>query len=231
MDDLKKVAATQEKYYGDLLKTHGAGVDAVASAKQIYKDLRYKKLSKVFQGDNDFTLHDVGFGVGHYYEYVKQTQPDLQFTYSGSEVTKGFVEHCQKAYLGMDFFYRDLAAQAFPERYDYLIFGGTFYHKVDSADDAFELFYKSILTNAFQMSNKGIAFNFITDFVDYKYPDLYYARIADVTDFVVKNLSRYFTVDHCYPLYEFTVTVHTEQHIATLYPQDEFQKYYANNKK
>lgn len=226
MDSLKKVAFTQEKYCSDLLNKHGAGVDAVASGKQIYKNLCFKKLSKVFGGDNNFTLHDVGFGVGHYYEYLNGSLPDLAFTYSGSEVTKRFVEHCQKAYPDMDFFYRDLAFKVYPERYDYLIFGGTFYHKIDASDKEFEIFVENILKNAFQMANKGISFNFITDFVEYKCDELYYAEIARISEFVVKNLSRFFTIDHAYPLYEFTVCVFKEPFISNTYPDKDFAKYY-----
>lgn len=226
MKSLNKIASIQEKYYGDLFNKFGAGVDAVASGKQVYKDLRYKKLSKVFEGDNNFSIHDVGFGVGHYYEYLKMSQPELEFTYSGSEVTKGFVEHCQQKYPSMEFFYRDIAAQAFEERYDYLIFGGTFYHKVDTLDKDFEVFIKKILNNAFQMANKGISFNFITDFVEYKYDDLYYAKISKISKFIVSNLSRYFTIDHAYPLYEFSVNVYKESFVSEIYPEEEYKKYF-----
>lgn len=226
MSDLKKVAGTQEKYYGELLDRFGAGVDAVASGKQIYKDLRYKKLSQVLADDNDFTVHDVGFGVGHYYEYLKQQFPDKKFEYSGSEVTKGFVEHCDKAYPDDKFYHRDLAETSFDDKYDYLIFGGTFYHKVDTPDDEFTKFVEAILPNAFAMSKKGISFNFITEHVDFQYPDLYYGEIEKITRFVVNNLSRYFTIDHAYPLYEFTMCVYQEDYVKSLYPQEEFAKYY-----
>ena len=226
MSNFKKIAKSQEKYYGDLFDKHGTGVDAVASGKQIYKDLRFKKLSAIFEDDDNFSIHDVGFGVGHYLDYITKKYPRLHIDYSGSEVTKRFVGHCQDKYPDKQFYHRDLSSSSFNEKYDYLVFGGTFYHKVDCSDEEFEAFVFRILKNTFKMSNKGIAFNFITDFVDYKYPDLYYAKLDKISDFVVNNLSRYFKIDHGYPLYEFTVHVFQENHIKQQFEDDEFKKYF-----
>lgn len=229
MNKLKKVAETQSKYYGDLFSKHGPTVDAVASAKQIYKDLRFQKLSKVFEKEipeSEFTVHDVGFGLGHYFEFIKRNYPNYNFNYSGSEVVESFVTHCNNVYPNSKFYYRDIAIQSYNEKYDYIIFGGTFYHKVDSSNYDFELFVTSIIKNTFAMANKGIAFNFITDFVDYKYDDLYYAKIDWITKYIRENLSRFFVIDHAYPLYEFTVLVYKEEFMSQLYHHEDFKKYF-----
>lgn len=83
----KSIAQLQADYYGNLFEKHGPGVDAVASGQQVYKDLRYEKLSRLFCGDDLFSIHDVGFGIGHYYEYLKSRFPEKNIIYSGSEVT------------------------------------------------------------------------------------------------------------------------------------------------
>jgi hypothetical protein len=189
---INQIAKKQEEYYYSLLQKHGAGVNAVASGDQLYKDLRYKKLSKVFGDETDFSIHDVGFGLGHYYEYLKKNHDNKNFRYSGSEVTKSFVDYCKNKYPNNDFYLRDIASKSFNDNYDFLVFGGTFYHKVDIENDVFERFIEIIIKNAFDMSVKGIAFNSITEYVDYKYPDLYYANIDVLLNYIVKNLSRFF---------------------------------------
>ena len=191
-----------------------------------YKNLRYERLSKVFERDSEFSIHDVGFGVGHYLEYLRTEYPDRNIAYSGSEVTKEFVEFCIKEYPENRFYNRDLSEKTYKDLYDYLIFGGTFYHILDDQNEAFAKFIKAILTNAFKMSNKGIAFNFISEFVDYKYDGLYYQSIDSITNYIVNNLSRHFIIDHSSPLYEFTVCVYKEKYIKSCYPGKEFQKYY-----
>lgn len=228
-DDATDVSKHQAGYYGSLFERHGPSVDAVASGQQVYKDLRYQKLSAVFQDDDDFTVHDVGFGLGHYYEYLKARFPNKRFTYSGSEITPQFVEHCRQAYPECSFDDRDLAAAPFAEPYDYLIFGGTFYHLEGVDHDTFTAFVRAMLANGFRSARRGIAFNLVTGFVDYRYDSLYYGDLADLLPFVVNNLSRFFTVDHSTPLYEYTVCVYHEAYVAAQNPGEAFRKYYKGS--
>ena len=226
MTDLKKTTSEQAKYYGELFNQHGPSVDAVASGKQIYKNLRYKKLSRVFEEDDRITLHDVGFGLGHYFEFLKENLGDKEIVYSGSEVTKEFVDYCRKVYPKLKFYHRDLATKPYSDLYDYLIFGGTFYHIVDTPENDFLDFIESILENSFKMCKKGMSFNFISNFVDYKFQGLFYANIDHVTKFITEKLSRYFLIDHSYPLYEFTACVYKEEYVRSLFSEQEFLKYY-----
>lgn len=225
---MKTIRRGQESYYDSLLEKHGISVDAVASGKQIYKDLRYAKLCQLFHHDAEFSLHDVGFGLGHLYEYMKQQWPEKKIDYSGSEVTPKFVDYCLERYPDSSFQLRDLAESVPSEQYDYLVFGGTFYHLIDSNPEDFWSYVKQMLTNAFACAKKGIAFNLITSYVDYQLDGLFYADIHSVTDFVAKDLSRYFQIHHNYPLYEYTVLVYKEDAIAQQFPQEEFLKYYKN---
>ena len=222
VDEIRK---SQSAYYNGLFASYGPTVDAVASGKQVYKDLRYEKLSQVFQYDTELTLHDVGFGLGHYYEFLKARFPDKTIVYSGSEVVPEFVTYCVTHYPTCVFHERDLAQQAFADRYDYLVFGGTFYHLAGTPREMFGEYAKRALLNAFGMCRRGIAFNFLTGFCDYFYDHLYYAVVSEAVTFVAENLSRFFTLDHAYPLYEFTMCVYKESYVASRYPGEEFDKY------
>ena len=143
------VTNNQKKYYEGLLKIHGPGVKAVASGLQVYKDARYESLSKVFDNDNAFTIHDVGCGVGHYYEYIKDNFLDKDIAYSGTEITQHFVDICSEKYPNNKFFLRDLAKTPFESKYDYLIFGGTFYHLAESSPVEYFEFVKKMIKNGF----------------------------------------------------------------------------------
>ena len=151
----EKIKVTQEKYYSDLYEKHGPDVHAVASDKKIYKNLRYNKLCNLFNDDKSFSLHDIGFGLGHLYEYIQSDYPDKIIEYSGSEVTKHFADHCQKKYPHFSFHYRDIAEKSYQDQYDYLIFSGTFYHLANASQTQFQSFVHSILINAFQMCKKS----------------------------------------------------------------------------
>jgi trans-aconitate methyltransferase len=224
------ISESQARYYGELYEKHGSSVQAVASGKQAYKDLRYEKLSRVLARDTKCSVYDVGFGLGHFYEYLKNRFPEKQIRYGGAEVTPAFVEHCRKAYPECDFALLDIQGHPLPDKYNYLIFGGTFYHLANSSPDEYIDYVKRVLTNGWLSCDRGMAFNLVTEYVDYRHDSLFYPPIVEVIDFVAKKLSRFFVVDHASPLYEYTITVWREEYMESLYVDDVFSKYFKKIK-
>lgn len=224
----EQIGKAQAAYYSDLLKHHGQGVDAVASGKQIYKDLRYERISKVLGDDSDATVHEIGCGLGHYYEFLTSRFPDKRITYSGSDVTPGFVSACRDKFPRSAFFLRDLATEPCEDSYDYIVLPGVFYHLAGTDEVAFFEYCKALLKQAFSMSRRGIAVNFITGFREYSREDLFYCDVGPLLTFVVQELSRFFVLDHAYPLYEFTLSVYTEDCIASRNMDDAFTRYFRS---
>jgi hypothetical protein len=60
----------------------------------------------------------------------------------------------------------------------------------------------------YALCHEAIAFNCLSDQVDYRAPGLHYERPGDVLDFCRHALSRWVVVRHDYPLHEFTVYVY-----------------------
>ena len=58
------------------------------------------------------------------------------------------------------------------------------------------------------MCRSGIAFNLITDQVDFREPQLFYADPTETLDFCRRALSRHVVIRHDYPLYEYTTYVY-----------------------
>jgi len=63
------------------------------------------------------------------------------------------------------------------------------------------------------MSSIGISFNFLTSYCTYFNESLFYLDPSKVLKFCIENLSRFVILDHCYPLYEYTVTVFSKDYI------------------
>lgn len=225
VDALNFFSKSQSVFYEKLFNENGPSVNAVASGDQAYKNLRYKKLVNLFTDDVDFSVHDVGFGLGHFWEYMKSELSGRRILYSGSEVTEQFVDYCKENYPDMDFRLRDLADGPFEDNYDYLVFGGTFYHLAGAPAKEFQKYVFSLIENAFSMSRRGVSFNLITEYVDYRRDDLFYCSIPELLKFLNSRLSRFFTIHHDYPLYEYTVCVYQESYVASKYPQPNFEKY------
>ena len=174
---MKKISSKQTYHYSNLFNIHGNSVKSVASGKKVYKDLRYEKLSRIFIDDNNFSVFDVGFGLAHFYEYLVKHYKNKNITYSGSEVVKEFFEKCSNKYPHLNFNMHDLAMRPLSKKYDYVIFGGTFYHLAGSKKEEFEKYVRRMLINGFKSCSKGIAVNFITDKVDYRIKGLYYEKL------------------------------------------------------
>ncbi len=216
----------QKRFYAKLYKKHGCSPLAVASGKTIFKKLRYDKLSEVLENDSRFSVHDVGCGLGHYYEYLKKRFPDKKITYSGSEIVDEFVSFCEKRYPGLKFYNRDIIKAPEKKKYDYVVFGGTFYHLCESNIREMDRYVKQSLKRGFAMCRKGMAVNFVTPYCDYFYDELYYPSLPGIIDFTVKNLSRYFTLRHNTPLYEYTLCVSRESCVKKNYRGKDFRKYF-----
>lgn len=227
-DESLTVTSLQSQYYSALLKKYGDDdVKSVASGNPIAKSMRYQQLSGIFSQDVSFTLHDVGFGLGHYYEFIKEQFPGQAIAYSGSEVTREFVTHCREKYPDLEFLNRDLSSGPFDETYDYFIFAGTFYHSAGACEADFKDWLKAFLINCFANANRGMAFNMVTSYVEYQKDDLFYFDLGELLNFVISDLSRFFEIHHASPLYEHTIYVYKQDYIASVNPQSEFDRYFS----
>ena len=63
------------------------------------------------------------------------------------------------------------------------------------------------------MTNINLVIDFQTEFVDFKTHDSYHQKIDDIVDFIYKNLSRRFSIDHSYLPYEYNINIMKEVEI------------------
>jgi hypothetical protein len=216
----------QENLYRELFINHKGTPMATSSESWEHKKLRFSQLAEIFLQEDKIEVHDVGMGTGSFYEFLIDYFPGRKISYSGTEILNEYVIECQKNFLDSSFYCRDLAEKKGDDMYDYLILSGIFHQRRNSTIKEWESFSQSILKNSFEMAVKGIAFNFISPFVDFYQTEVYYCNLPKLLNFINDELSRFFTIRHNYALFEFTVFVYKEKHIKSIYPQTEFQKYF-----
>ena len=68
-------------------------------------------------------------------------------------------------------------------------------------------YVESVLRTLHEQSRRGFAFNLLTSYVDWRKDDLFYADPAAFFGFCKRELSRYVTLIHDYPLFEWTIAV------------------------
>jgi SAM-dependent methyltransferase len=199
--DLSKI----EELYSKNIDEFGLDAKSVGWGTQEKQDLRFKKLLGVIEDKSElFTVNELGCGYGELVKYCKRNDFNLG-TYHGYDISEKMLE-AAKEYIGGEnvrlYHESEIKTQA-----DYTIASGIFNVRFDEDKEAWGNFVKNTISHMYKSSNKGIAFNFLTKYVDWEAEDLYYADPAFYFDFCKRELSKYVNVIHDYNLYEFTITM------------------------
>lgn len=191
--------------------------------------LRFQRLAELFTHENEknFSVHEIGCGLAHFKEFL--TTIGHTGNYSGSDIIPAFIELSKKKFPTSHFILQSIADdyhsinQAIKDK-DYYCCSGTFYTKENNSLPEWEAFVWKSIQNMFMMAKKGIACNFLTAHAGFYDEKLYYADPAKVTDWCLKNLSRFIRVLHDVPLYEFTIIIYKEDFIKKSFP--DYQRYF-----
>jgi len=199
---LKNVA----QYYEEKIEMYGAtarGVDWNSSESQ---SLRFEQLLKVCDQAQIFSINDYGCGYGALVEYMNNR--GYIFRYRGFDISDQMIANAQNLHQGLDYceFFTDefLLAAA-----DYTVASGVFNVKLQTSNQEWEDYMLHTLNRIAELSEKGFAFNVLTMYSDSDRmrTDLYYADPLFLFDYCKRHFSRFVSLLHDYPLYEFTVLV------------------------
>lgn len=195
-------------HYESQLARHGATAQGMDWKDAESQELRFELLCGI--GDLDKKLlHEVGAGAGHLVEYLQAHGHAAD--YSGSDLSQDMVDAARELHPGVAFEQRDwLASPPAPQSYDLVFCSGLFHVKLDHPDEQWWAFVQQMLREMFAASRVGIAFNLMSDQVDYRSPKLFYPERSSTLDFCRCELSRRVVLRHDYPLYEYTVYVYRD---------------------
>ena len=123
------------------------------------------------------------------------------------DLSAAMVEAARRLHPDVAFEQRDVLADPPLEHYDVVLCSGLFHVRREIPDDDWWRFMQEMIRRMFELCRVGIAFNAMTDQVDFRSPDLYYADPSRVFEFCRRDLSRHTTLRHDYPLHEFSIYV------------------------
>lgn len=182
-----------KKHYQQLFAQHGDSPDAVQYSDRITQFKRFEVLSQVAPKLNSAV--DIGCGLGHFYEYLKEAQPDVK--YLGLDFVDEFIEASKIKYANNEhthFKQFDLTKDAIPTGYDYILLSGVFNNKSTNNKE----FMLNGINTMFNACEKGIAFNAMSTYVDFQTDNLYYTDPLEIFDYCKRNLSLKVTLRHDY---------------------------------
>ena len=131
---LDDIVQKQRLHWKNLAAEHAGSVQAVGSESLAHKHLRYAKLAEIFSQREgaEFSIHDIGCGVGDFYDWLKQSGHDLKhISYSASEITPEYCEIARQRHPEVQFYSRDISTEPVADRYDYVILSGVFHQQGD----------------------------------------------------------------------------------------------------
>jgi SAM-dependent methyltransferase len=194
-----------EGLYTDNLKEHGISSESVGWPNKQDHALRFEKL---FQGVDLTTvrsLNDLGCGYGAVLDYLSLSGKYLE-NYFAYDISQDMLDSIDiqrykqtniKKFLGSG-----LSAPA-----DFSIASGIFNVRFSETEELWLNYTKKMLCNLNENSLQGFSFNLLSTYVDFKRDHLFYGDPLFFFDYCKKNFSRYVSLHHDYPLYEWTVVV------------------------
>ena len=197
-----------EALYTANLAEHGTSSASVGWPDPDAQALRFDKLAYVLAIDppsEPITVNDWGCGYGAMFRYLDE-HPDVQLDgYIGYDISADMLAAARK--FVDDPRARWVQGSELTETADFSFVSGTFNVRMEASDAAWQAFVERTLLQLAERSRTGFAFNLLTSYVDWRKDDLFYADPAHFFRFCRENISRYVTLLHDYPLFEWTIAV------------------------
>ncbi len=194
------------EYYSDKIETYGATARGVDWNSPESQALRFEQLLKVCDCTRPFSINDYGCGYGALVEYMADR--GYTFQYRGCDISDQMIAKARELHRGLEHcqFFTD---ESHLTAADYTIASGIFNVKLQTSDEEWKVYVLHILGRMAELGEKGFAFNILTSYSDQDLmrPDLYYADPCFLFDYCQRNFSRFVSLLHDYPLYEFTILV------------------------
>ncbi len=187
--------------------------------------LRFERLLKNLDTSGSFSIHDIGCGTAALHQYLLDNK--IEHQYHGTEIVPEMVAVAKKKFPGIKVFERDILKDTSVGTCDYGVVSGTFNLKGDEDEQKWKEYVFAMMKRVYEISSKGVAFNFLTTYKTFSDPTLAYFNPQEVFDFCMKNFSRFVIIDHAYPLFEFTVTVFKPDYIKSRYDSSVYGKYFS----
>lgn len=225
----------QKKFYEEKYLRFGDDPRSLGYNDAESQRLRFEILRRLFLEETSarFSVHEAGCGLAHMAQFFQEK--GISCEYSGSDISRHFVEQAKGKFPGSEFWLQDMAEDfdrldpALKGK-DYYVASGMFNPVNANPLQQWEKFIWKTVGNMFQACRKGISFNLLSLYSEEsrRSPDLYYADPRIVYDWCKTHLSRFVSVLEDSPLYEFTVLVYKKEFVKSRNPSPLFEKYFRD---
>jgi hypothetical protein len=218
---MDKVTELLAEHHAKLFTEHGAtarGVDWNDEREMLF---RYSKMMEVLRKDffvpeRTPTLLDVGCGWGGLLKW--SAEQGIALDYTGIDIVESMIAYGRQHHPGATFIHGDVFALDASHRYDFVVCNAILTQKLTASITEMDGFAKKLARKMFELSNHGIAFNLMSNQVNFTVPNLFYKSPLEMFAFCLGELSPRVRLDHGYSslangrgkYYDFTVYVYKD---------------------
>ena len=199
------IAGTIEKY-SNSYKEHGYSPKALGWDKG-RQEIRFEALLSFFECQGKSIL-DIGCGFGDINRVLSRKVKS--YDYTGIDLVKDLIAEGRLHYpqKNIRFINADFLEYPFTENFDIIVASGIFNHKFKSGEN--DIFVEKVLKKAWSLCTYGIAFDFLSDKVDYCYEHTHHNNPQYILG-LGYTLSRNVALLNNYMPFEFCVYVGKDQ--------------------
>jgi SAM-dependent methyltransferase len=172
------------------------------------QDLRYHVLFEEFDIENKSIL-DIGCGFGDANLLLKHKTSS--YTYVGIDIVEELILEARKKYADekyVTFLVEDFLQCELRQQFDIVVASGIFNFKLHNADNY--AFIKSFMSKAFGLAKEGVAFDFLSDRVDFQYEHTFHSNPMIILE-MAYSFSKNVVLKNNYMPFEFCVTLFKDQ--------------------
>lgn len=195
-------------WYTAALAQHGIESPAVgwnSAASQVLRFERLGRLLNEIDPATPLTIADYGSGYGAMFPWLDRRLGDRLVEYVGYDVSAQMLDAARATTTDPRTTW--VQGSRLDRKVDVTFVSGTFNLRLETPPEAWHERVLEMLEDIAAHSRVGFAFNLLTTWVDWQDPGLYYADPTVFFRHCRDHFGRFVTLDHGYPLYEWTITV------------------------
>jgi len=196
------------KNYEQQFQQHGNSFKGVGWPREEDCHKRFNVLAGLFSSTEvPVTVLDFGCGLSHFYEYLMEQKWKGKVDYLGLDISNQYIDSSKNKFPHNQYYCQNILEEPIDFDYDYVIINGVFTQKFSMTHSEMFSFVKLVLTELYRGCSHGIAFNLMSDYVDFKRDGAFHLSFGAIADFIVAELTNNFVIRHDYGLYEYTVYI------------------------
>lgn len=194
-------------YYSDKVRQFGPTPQGVDWNSVEGQELRFTQLAGLLplRTDTEVQILDFGCGYGAFFDFLEKNLPDLKFKGTGFDLSPQMIQTARQTRPQHEW----VTELPVDRSFDFVFASGVFNVRLKCPQDDWEKYVLESLNDLNARSRSGFAFNLLTTYsdVEKRASHLYFANPGFIFDWCKTKYSRFVTLKHDYPLYEFTIWV------------------------